>query len=278
MRAAAAGLASLPVELDAREDLREVALLSSFDVVLADYDLLTDDERGRIRRAFGATQASHLVLVVGTEKQAELAGLLEAGRLSAFIAKNQGELDANDLQATLAKLTTKVTFGLEPYVMWGLDPRRFEVGSKGGHQAALEEVKAYVTSKGLHPRFVNMARQLVDEFAASRLLWPSADGVTLQLGFDGRTLAVMASDKAGVTQLRELLPAVATAVRKEGAGAAAGSPSAAVAQIFGALSHWVVNVAPGQRTESLGLISVRSTYRNFVAQRKSFSCFSANGA
>ena len=42
---------------------------------------------------------------------------------------------------------------------------------------------------------------------------------------------------------------------------------------FESLSHFVINLSAGKRTEVIGLIDVRGTYLDYVSEGKSFNVF-----
>jgi hypothetical protein len=46
---------------------------------------------------------------------------------------------------------------------------------------------------------------------------------------------------------------------------------------FQSLNHLILNVAPGRRTEIIGLLDISGTFRDYALQPKSFNVFIANG-
>lgn len=92
---------------------------------------------------------------------------------------------------------------------------------------------------------------------------------------DGRRFGLSTTDPFGSLVPDMLQEYLARAMRK-GEDQVSESPGGAglgFYQILGSLSHFVVNIDRGRRTEAIGLIDVSGSYRTFATGGKSFNIF-----
>ena len=108
---------------------------------------------------------------------------------------------------------------------------------------------------------------------------PGNHHVELEICSDGRMLGIAVGDPFGSISPQLVLEYLSNCLRdtmqdiehKDG-GAGLG-----IASTFAALSHFVVNIDPGRRTEALGLIDIRGRFRDFAKRAKSFNVFVQQG-
>jgi hypothetical protein len=231
-------------------------------LVIAEHAQL-GDERGR--RLLGAARdgvGPACLSLLDDPAHADLGQALGTGTLTNLLS-NPMPLFAEDLTVTALKLLHGDIFGLEKYMTWGVVPRVRVVGEAGRGEvtaALARDVEAW----GLGPRQAHKACLIADELlsnaehSAEAAPGPAAGGM-LRYACDGRYLAIEVSDAVGslerATIMRSLSKAMVRGPGKvdlTGRGAGIG-----LATVYAACNHLVFNVAPGRRTEIIGLVDVR---------------------
>src|SRR5262245_14206349 len=85
------------VELVCLPNLTTVPLLSNFELVAADYDKLSADDRARLLRAFSAKIRTALILTSEGAADEQVLALIEKGSIAAFLSKLASELNPTEL-------------------------------------------------------------------------------------------------------------------------------------------------------------------------------------
>jgi hypothetical protein len=294
----AAILAPIAGSCDARPDLRPslANAQSQYDVIIASYDGLLPEERHELVARFSAPKlATKLLLISSGTCQKELGDLLGRYALTNLLARN-GDVNADDLVVTVQKICRSDIFGLEKYFP-NSTPVAIDVTCSAEKLAVVEQAEAFATAAGIHPRLVTQFCAVADELVTnavynapcdasgkSRFAHLSrADDVTLEgderilvkFCSDGRRLGISAEDPFGSLTSERLLDYLSKCfqVGKGQVERKAGGAGLGFYHIFDAVSHLVANLSPGKRTEIIGLIETRGSYRAFVQGIKSFNLF-----
>jgi hypothetical protein len=265
------------------------------DVWIADYDRLSELARGRLlahTRAGGAA----VVLSAGSCRR-DFPLLFAEGGLKNLLELCEGQVNPLDFAATVAKLCGGVLPGLAPYFEAPWAEQRLKVRSSQQLGEAIEEAGAFASAAGAHPRMVAHFETVTDELLTNALYNAPVDQagqhryastsrkvpvelteqeapeVTLRFS-DGR-LGIGVCDPFGTLTPARLLGHLARCFRKskEQIEQKAGGAGLGLYQVLESLSHLVVNLSPGRRTEMIGLIDIRQPYRRFVGRGKSFNVF-----
>jgi len=187
--------------------------------------------------------------------------------------------------------------GLEKYIAVAPSALRMTLHNSDEKLDAMSRIENYATLAGLHPRLVEHACTVADEFITNAFYNAPVDaegkprhahrsrvenvtlepneGIEILVASDGRRLGISTVDPFGSLTEGKLLDYLAKCFRggdqqidrKEG-GAGLGLYFA-----FKNLSHFVVNIGRGKRTEMIGLIDAHSSYRDFARRSKSFNVF-----
>jgi len=290
-------LRPVATEIDTRTAIGEVPDDGAYDVIAANYDELTADERGSLVGRFSSADSrTRLLLISAGRCQGDFATLFGSRTLTNLLAKN-GEVDAEDLIVTVQKILKREIFGLEKYFIWGVDPVTRKLTRASQKQELLDEAEAYARGIGVHPRLATQFKTVADELmtnavynaprdAAGNSRWGHVarvdevelgPGEEIEVKFcsDGRRLGIAASDPFGSLTQERLLDYLAKCFRRgdDQIDQKAGGAGLGFYYIFDAVSHLVANIATGRRTEMIGLIDIRGSYRDFAQRRKSFNIF-----
>src|SRR5439155_4525361 len=92
---------------------------------------------------------------------------------------------------------------------------------------------------------------------------------------DSKTLAVATSDPFGSLTRTQGLEYLARCFKKqeEQVVISSGGSGLGFYLMFDAVSKLVVNISPGRRTEVIGLIDIRGSFKEFTSRSKSFNLF-----
>lgn len=271
------------------------------DVLVASYDDSTEEERRILVQAFanGARAKTRLLLVSAGQKHEEFASLFGQRCATNLLAKN-GEVDPHDLIVTVQKIVRRDVFGIEKYFVWGVEAVVTRLTRSSEKADLLTKAEAYATNIGVSGRLVTQFCTVADELftnaiynapidADGRSRWahmPRKDEVVLAPGeevvvrfcSDGSRLGISTTDPFGSLTPERLFDYLAKCFRG-GVDQIDDKPGGAglgLYYIFDAVSHMVVNIASGERTEMIGLLDVRGSYKDFARRGKSFNIFTSD--
>jgi hypothetical protein len=286
-------LRAMGTELEAKPTLAAAGDLTACDLLVTNYDALSPADRARLLELTGGPR---LLLLSGGECARDLSRLLGSQVLTNLVARNE-EVDPGDLIVTVQKLLRGDIFGIEKYFTWGVEPRRIQLRSSNEKRDAIQTAEEYAAAIGVRSRLVTLLSTVVDELVTNAIFNGAVDkdgksryghlertrevvleeheSVELKLICDGRRLGISVTDTFGSLTRERLQEYLARCLRK-GSDQLDDKPGGAglgLYCVFESLSHFVVNISPGKRTEMIGLIDVWGTYRDFATRHKSFNVF-----
>jgi hypothetical protein len=271
---------------------------SRYSLVAVHFDELDEAGRARLANGLPAGPGSPTVLVLSRKlDRSSMAALFGSKLLTNLLVIDDNGPDMADLLVTLQKLRRGDIFGLEKYFVWGVEPRVVTLRCSEDRFIALDAVNSYAQEIGIPGRLRAAIRTVTDEFLSNALYnAPVApDGsarfaarsrtepVTLEPGeevrfqfcCDGRRFGLSVEDPFGSLSPQRLQENLSRAFRAGDDQVVQGLGGAGLGfyHILDALTHFIVDLAPGRRTELVGLIDVSSGYRKFAALGKSFNLF-----
>lgn len=275
---------------------------SGYDLVLINRDGIEEADRMRIlgglRESRGEAGAPHPLLISSAESgYQELFQECQAYGLMNLLARNGGGVDAVELIVTMQKILKDDIFGLEKYFPWGVPERKRTIRSSEERHEIVEEAEAYARDLKVPPRLCERFCTVVDELTTNALfdapvdeegnrlyahmsrsqevkMEPGKEAV-VKLCCDAYHLGVSVEDQFGALDADECVGHLVRCFRKAEArmNEKQGGAGLGLYFSFDAMSHMVVNLAKGRRTEVIGLIDVQGTYRDFASRIKSFNSF-----
>lgn len=275
--------------------LAELHAPESCDLVVAGYDRLPPAEREALLSRFAGAQRARLLLCSEGKARDDYASLFGSRSMTNLLAR-KGELDAADLLVTVEKLLRRDIFGIEKYFP-AAEPVRFRVTSSSQKEGLIAEAEKLATGAGVHARLVGLYCTVADELLTNAVYNAPVDGegrrrfahlsrtervdlssseeVELKLCCDGRRLGISVSDPFGSLTADKVLGYLAKAFRKgqDQIDDKAGGAGLGLYYIFESLTHFVINLNPGRRTEMIGILEVAGSYRDFASTCKSFNVF-----
>ncbi len=274
---------------------------SPYDLVAIHFDALSEaDRRLVIERLRAPSRPPTLFLFERCSTQ-EFIQLLDTHSFHNMLVVNECGVDASDLVVTVGKLRTGDIFGLEKYFVWGVAPRTIRVVSSTQTKDVLDEIVEHARGLGVGERLRGTICTVVDEFLSNALydapvtrdgrprflsqsralpvdLAPS-EAVEIRYCCDGRRFGISAADPFGSLSPTMLQAHLARTFRRgeDQVNDASGGAGVGLYQIFGSLSHFIINIEPGARTEMIGLVDVSGSYRSFASSGRSFNIFVKGG-
>lgn len=283
-------------------DLPELLGAGGLPVLAVHPDGLSDVERAALLEQLVSTVRQPLLLVLSHPlSAAEMSTLLASEALQNLVTIHGSGVDAADLLTTLQKLRRNDIFGLDKYFRWGVEPQRTLIHASHQRADALLQIDAYAATLGLSSRLRSLIGIVADEFITNALYNApiTPDGVrrfadrsrtvpvelplkhAIELGFtcDGERFGLSSTDPFGSLTARRVQENLARGLRRGGDQVVEGSGGAGVGlyRILDSVSHFVVNIEPGHRTELIGLLDVRGSYRNLASKGKSLNLFVSGG-
>lgn len=268
------------------------------------YGAIVIDEDSSMRQPpaslLAVTRLPPVVVLVTAMRDVELLPWFE-GVEAVHVLQSENLQRFNDLHVTLRKLTSGDIFGIEKYFAWSAREQMFVVQSSDEKPCIVEAVSAFSEQIGVQGRMRTLAATVVDEFLTNALYNAPVDqlgvhrfkgrsraepvylgageAIVVKFCGDGRRLGISVTDPFGSlapenvrsTLVRGLSRGAQVWDRSDCGGAGLGFYCA-----FSSLSHLVVNIEPGRRTEIIGILALRDSYRDFLISGKSFDVFESS--
>lgn len=213
------------------------------------------------------------------------------------IAKNDEPLEPDELIITAEKLLRGDLFGLQKYLLWGVEPYVVGIRDSRLKQDYINEVAKYATALGCNERVVELIETIVDELVTNAIynaprtpegepkykqrsrrepvVLEDSEAGELQFACDGDYIAIAQIDPFGaltqetvVSYLNRCLVKGPNQISEASGGAGIG-----LYRVFQSLSKFVINVDPGKKTEVITLIDLRLSMKRFRQATKSFHIF-----
>lgn len=289
----AAAFPGIAIESQLPSDLAEQDL----DLMVIDIDELGDDERARLWALLESRTIRWPVLLhSGATAAVEIAELVEKGHVCNIIARRE-PLEAEELLTTVGKLVHEDIFGIEKYFSWGSRRLSMEITSSDEKMMVMAACETFAAQSGAASRFAAAFIAVTDELLTNALFnapvttggerpfhnmhrarsvtLADGDFVKITLCFDGDRLGVSATDPYGSLSAERLLKSVAARLRSDyhEVRSNTGGAGVGLSQTFESVSHLVLNLAPGIKTEVIGMIDIRGSYRDFMLAPKSLNVF-----
>lgn len=302
-KAAARALTATGSEVDVATDLeclRRHLESGCYDLIMAAHDQELREPTGMLE-LFDKVKASApatLFVLHATESTQDYMPLLqEREYLRNFIAKNEDPLEPEELIVTAEKLLRNDIFGINKYLRWGVEPLSITLRESQKKADYVRQVREYAASLGCSSRTVELVSGIADELVTNTIFNAPVDAEgnaryrhhkrsealvlsdeeagTLQFACDGDFIAVSSSDPFGslkqdtvIEYLNRCLVKGPKQMSEESGGAGLG-----LYRVFQSVSKFVINLAPGARTEVISLVDLRLSMKEFRLATKSFHCF-----
>jgi hypothetical protein len=267
-------------------------------MVVVHYDALSAAEQDELMASQRAlARPPTLLLLSEHEAERDLAKLFGARILTNMLVLNETGFEISDLLVTVQKIRRGEIFGLEKYFAWGMEPRVIWVRSSVEKTAVLDAIADYLAGLSVPARLAGSIRAVADEFLANAIynapvdaaglprfasrprtvpvFLDPAEAIEVRFCCDGRRFGISTTDPFGSLVPARMLDSLAKAYRRGEDQVSENSGGAGLGfyEILVSLSHFVVNIHPGVRTEMIGLVDVRGAYRTFASAGKSFNVF-----
>ena len=282
---------------DVRDSYGAIERHGQWDVVVINYDQLSQLERERIFTRFGALNKSGgLLLCAGQTERDELVSLFGRHRARKVLA-HTGTAPAEDLLVTVQKTLRKDIFGLDKYLGWGAHAKTVALTSSSQKDHVLGVCEEVACSIGLSDRKTSMLITVAEELTTNALYDAPTDArdrarhaalprsekvdlasneqIAVTIASDGRRVGISVEDPFGSLRPETVVDYLAKCLRRgqDQIDRKQGGAGLGLFYAFNSLSHFVVNIDPKVRTEVIGLIDVAGSYREFEQRAKSFNVF-----
>lgn len=206
-------------------------------------------------------------------------------------------LTINEMMVTAAKLLSGDVFGLEKYLSWGASVKEITLRQSTDRANAIEEVERFSKGCQLKTSLRRKLVQLTDELLMNAI-WDAPvdedgkpkyaklprnmpvaltenEAVQLRYATDGNLLAVSVTDNFGTltreTAFRYLIRCFGRTDNQ--ISMQAGGAGLGLYMAYLAISTFVINVAPGKKTEVIGILNLRLSNREMAERPRAFHYF-----
>jgi hypothetical protein len=283
--------------------VRTALASTRFDLLMLNLDSLMREDASWLDSLSALdTHWPRTPLVLHTIASTEKYLPLMAGRsfLRNMIAKRGDPLEPDELIITAEKLLRQDLFGLQKYLLWGVEPYCVPIADSTRKQRYIRTVSDYATLLGCNARVIEMIETVVDELVTNAIYNAPRrqDGTPkyaqlsrreavvleqdevgeLQFACDGSYIAIAQRDPFGALT-RDTVVSYLTRCLDKGPNQlsdTSGGAGIGLFQVFQSLSKFIINIDPGHRTEVICLIDLRLNMRRFHEVPKSFHVFIAD--
>jgi hypothetical protein len=267
----------------------------TYDLVVVDHDLLTPEAHALLVSLQREKRRRLLLLSSGSDK-ARLGELFASGVLSNLVARND-VVDPEELLVTVQKLLRRDIFGIEKYFGWGCNMHNRRIVSARDRFEMVDQATEFAKRIGVHPRLAAMFRTAADELITNAIFDAPTDGdgnyrfahlargsdvrlspaesIEVTFSCDGRRLGISTVDPFGSIAQERLMHRLAEALqlREREVNEHSGGAGLGLFFVYDSLSHFIVNIRPGSRTEMIGIVNIEASYKQFIDRSKSFNLF-----
>ena len=289
------------VDIDELQALLDDA--DGWDLVMASFDPPLRDDPAWIERlqSFETHWPRTKMVLHSTAPTEDYLPLLASRPfLRNIIAKNDDPLEPDELIITAEKLLRQDLFGLQKYLLWGVEPYRVEIRDSRLKQDYIQEVATYAQTLGCNERVIELVETVADELITNAIYNAprNADGEPkyarlsrrepveladdevgqLEFACDGDYIAIAQIDPFGALTQDTVVSYLNRCLVKgpEQLSEASGGAGIGLYRVFQSLSKFIINVDPGKRTEVICLLDLRLTMKRFRQAAKSFHIFLAD--
>ncbi len=206
-----------------------------------------------------------------------------------------------ELAATLTRLAGGPIFGVHRHLPWGVTTHEIDVTASDDKDAIFARIEAFMAALGVRGRLVRRLHAVADEMlmnavydaptdAAGRHIYAElprttrvelrpAERPTLRWASDGRIFALSITDPFGGLSPRILKGYIAKGLRRgeDQIDSKAGGAGLGLYFLFDSLNSLTLYQEPGQRTEVVGLVDIRGSFRDVLQSPKSLNIFARGG-
>ncbi len=278
--------------------LRELSSPQDLPLVAFYYDGLSARQRSEVTQIVHDRALRPTLLLMSNQcAQEDFARLFGAHAITNMLVVNESGVDSVDLLVTVQKILRAEPFGLEKYFGWGVMMRELVIS--GSHQRAevLKRIGDHAASLGVASRLRTLITSAADEFLTNALynapVSPTGEHpfasrsrttpvrlragseVAVRFCCDGSRFGISFTDRFGSLTPSRVQDYLAKGFRRGDDQVTEGTGGAGLGlyQLMDSLSHFVINLEPGVRTEMIGLVDVRGSYRHFATAGTSFNIF-----
>ncbi len=291
------------VSAESEDDLLKRIEADGWDLMMINYDPpLRDNPRWleQLNTLEGRWPRTQLVLHSTAPTEDYLPLMAERRFLRNLIAKNDEPLEPEELIITAEKLLRGDIFGLQKYLLWGVEPYCVTIKDSRYKQDYINEVSGYAMSLGCNERTIELVETIVDEVVTNAIFNAprTAEGkpkyaklsrrehvmleenevAELQFACDGDYIAISQIDPFGSLTQDTVVEYLNRCLVKgpNQFSDASGGAGIGLFRVFQSLSKFVVNIEPGAKTEVIALIDLRLSMKRFRQAAKSFHIFVAD--
>ncbi|HLG20896.1 MAG TPA: hypothetical protein VI895_13910 [Bdellovibrionota bacterium] len=270
-------------------------LAAGCDLVLLNYDEGGESVRALANQLLSRQDCPTVLLSQKKEKE-HLIHLFSHDQLRNLIARNN-EVSEAELMITTEKLLRQDIFGMEKYLTWGAHLEEEPVHDSLEKTDQVARVGRFVEQLKCDARFVKAAQVVADELLmnalydapigadgkslyahkprSERVTLSSKDQATLRYGSDGRYFAIACRDHFGSLRAQTVVQYLKKCFLHDEnqVDTKAGGAGVGFYMVFQSLSQMIINIEPGKMTETIGLIDIRTSYRDTKMRTKSFNIF-----
>lgn len=274
----------------------EAAARAGARLVVIDFESLAEERDEVWRRISEFTPPPRILIIASSRKPTDAGELFLRYRFTNLLARNQ-KIHEGDFRNTVDKILSANIFGMERYLSPGA--KVVEQAIKGSAQKPelLDIVSEYATQAGVNRQAIQRVISVADEMLTNAVydapvgadgmpryaswsrnqpvaLEPHEEG-TLRLGANAERFVLSVEDPFGgltpevvLSYLDKCFRRGPDQVDKKQGGAGLG-----LYFMFNTLSHFIINIEPGKRTEVIGVMDITANFREFASRSKSFNLF-----
>lgn len=237
-----------------------------------------------------------VVIILTTPLQKLAKHVLDCLSVKCFVATQNNDFDARDMQTLIKKFKKEDYQGLERHLCFGTDISSQTVTDWVSKNDLINQVEGFVQSLGTEAesrRFTEYSRrvaELTDELVLNAIFdanprlsehdrslqfnLASDELVNIRWGFDGDLFGISVTDPFGRLQKETILKYLDESYTKKDIHLQK-SAGIGLKVVFERLHQLIVHVTPGKQTEIICLLRFDKRFRDFESRLRSFHYFAS---
>ncbi|QQR88680.1 MAG: hypothetical protein IPJ88_10570 [Myxococcales bacterium] len=269
-------------------------------MIVVNYDAFLPEDRDTLLKSLTEQCKNGRLLIYSQNIPHEDLGVLfGVYGLTNLLAHNINQ-DSDEFLVTIQKIIQNDIFGIKKYFSWASKQKNYEILSTHDAREFIEEAKQFAKEVGIPSRlaesYVIVADELVmnavynaptdkksepryaDMARSQEVVLDVDEKIEAVLCYDGHRLGISVADSFGSLRANKVTNYLAKCFRngEQQVSWDTGGAGLGLYQAYNALSHFVINLSCNKRTEIIGIVDVRGSYRDFIKRGKSFNIFVEN--
>ena len=255
--------------------------------------LITDFEnRGFLKECHEVAPEISKIIIIDQQLDSVLTNMPDLSHIDSIVAKNFEVIaKPRELISTTQKMVTKDIFGLDKYLTWGFKEHSLKVFNSKKRNEVIDVISDFAMLVSGRKPLGRIMADLLDELLMNaifdanpkystvdrtqEIILNEEEAVTVKWGCDGHLFGVSVSDPFGSLKKKTVVSFLKKCFSKSDNMINYGEGGAGLGlyKILKSINSFIINLETGKQTETIGIVDLGLSLKEFKAQTRSFHFF-----